>query len=32
MYLGQVQDDGSIEVIDTYPNTPPGDQCPALQK
>lgn len=30
MYLGQVQDDGSIKVIDTFEGVDPGDQCPNL--
>ncbi|MEM0906520.1 MAG: substrate-binding protein [Pseudomonadota bacterium] len=28
MYLGQVQDDGSVSVIQTFENVDPGDQCP----
>jgi len=31
MYLGQVQADGSVKVIDTFPNVDPGDQCPNLK-
>ena len=30
MYLGQVKDDGSIEVIESFENVDPGDQCPDL--
>lgn len=30
MYLGQVKDDGSIEVISSFENVDPGDQCPDL--
>lgn len=28
MYLGQVQEDGSVEVIETFENVDPGEQCP----
>jgi urea transport system substrate-binding protein len=28
MYLGQVQADGSVKVIRTFPNVDPGAQCP----
>jgi len=28
MYLGQVQADGSVEVISTFENVDPGEQCP----
>ena len=28
MYLGQVQDDGSVEVIESFENVDPGEQCP----
>jgi len=28
MYLGQVQEDGSVEVIQSFENVDPGDQCP----
>lgn len=28
MYLGQVQDDGSVKVIQSFENVDPGDQCP----
>src|SRR6267378_3452949 len=28
MYLGQVQKDGSIKVLETFPNVDPGAQCP----
>jgi urea transport system substrate-binding protein len=31
MYLGQVQGDGSVKVIETYPNVSPGNQCPKLK-
>lgn len=31
MYLGQVQMDGSVKVIDTFLNVDPGDQCPNLK-
>ncbi|MCF3931902.1 substrate-binding protein [Acuticoccus sp. M5D2P5] len=30
MYLGQVQEDGSVEVIQSFANVDPGDQCPQL--
>ena len=30
MYLGQVKDDGSVEVISTFENVDPGEQCPKL--
>lgn len=30
MYLGQVQADGSVKVIQTFKNVDPGDQCPKL--
>ncbi len=30
MYLGQVQADGSVRVIDTFENVDPGEQCPDL--
>lgn len=30
MYLGQVQDDGSVEVVDSYKDVDPGEQCPNL--
>jgi branched-chain amino acid transport system substrate-binding protein len=30
MYLGQVKDDGTIEVIESFENVDPGDQCPDL--
>jgi urea transport system substrate-binding protein len=30
MYLGQVQDDGSVKVVADFPNVDPGDQCPKL--
>jgi urea transport system substrate-binding protein len=31
MYLGQVQGDGSVKVIETFKNVDPGDQCPNLK-
>jgi urea transport system substrate-binding protein len=31
MYLGQVQGDGSVKVIQTFPNVDPGEQCPNLK-
>ncbi|MDO9710765.1 substrate-binding protein [Paracraurococcus lichenis] len=30
MYLGQMQQDGSIRVIKTFENVDPGEQCPKL--
>jgi urea transport system substrate-binding protein len=30
MYLGQVKDSGSVEVIKTFENVDPGEQCPNL--
>jgi len=30
MYLGKVRDDGSVEVISTFENVDPGEQCPNL--
>jgi branched-chain amino acid transport system substrate-binding protein len=30
MYLGQVQADGSVRLIDTFENVDPGEQCPNL--
>jgi len=30
MYLGQVQKDGSVRMIATFPNVDPGEQCPNL--
>ena len=30
MYLGQVQADGSVKIVKTFPNVDPGDQCPKL--
>jgi branched-chain amino acid transport system substrate-binding protein len=30
MYLGQVQTDGSVKVIQSFPNVDPGNQCPKL--
>lgn len=31
MYLGQVQADGSVKVIQTFKNVDPGKQCPKLK-
>lgn len=31
MYLGQVQADGSVKVIQTFPKVSPGAQCPKLK-
>jgi len=31
MYLGQVQADGSVQVIRTFKDVDPGDQCPKLR-
>ncbi len=31
MYLGQVQPDGSVKVIQTFPDVSPGSQCPNLK-
>jgi urea transport system substrate-binding protein len=31
MYLGQVQGDGSVKVLDSFKNVDPGDQCPNLK-
>ncbi|WP_316979434.1 substrate-binding protein [Shumkonia mesophila] len=31
MYLGQVKPDGSVEVIASFANVDPGDQCPNLK-
>lgn len=28
MYLGQVQEDGAVEVIQSFENVDPGEQCP----
>ena len=30
MYLGQVQDDGSVKVVESYKDVDPGEQCPNL--
>ncbi|TAX66982.1 amino acid ABC transporter (plasmid) [Rhizobium ruizarguesonis] len=30
MYLGQVKDDGSVTVVDSFKDVDPGDQCPNL--
>jgi len=30
MYLGQVQADGSVKVVDSFGNVAPGAQCPSL--
>ncbi len=31
MYLGQVQKDGSVKVLDVFKDVDPGDQCPNLK-
>jgi urea transport system substrate-binding protein len=31
MYLGQVQKDGSVKVLETFKDVDPGDQCPNLK-
>ncbi len=31
MYLGQVQADGSIKILETFANVDPGAQCPNLK-
>jgi len=31
MYLGQVQNDGSVKVIQSFPSVDPGEQCPNLK-
>ncbi len=31
MYLGQVQGDGSVKVIQSFPSVDPGEQCPKLK-
>ena len=31
MYLGQVQGDGAVKVLKTFPNVDPGEQCPNLE-
>lgn len=31
MYLGQVEPDGSVKVIQTFANVSPGNQCPKLK-
>jgi len=31
MYLGQVQADGSVKVIKSFPNVDPDAQCPNLK-
>ena len=31
MYLGQVQEDGNVKVIQTFPDVDPGAQCPRLK-
>ncbi len=31
MYLGQVQEDGSVKTLSTFKNVDPGDQCPNLK-
>ncbi|MDB5764595.1 MAG: amino acid transporter [Herminiimonas sp.] len=30
MYLGQVQKDGSVKILDSFANVDPGEQCPNL--
>lgn len=31
MYLGQVQKDGSVKILDSFKNVDPGNQCPKLK-
>jgi len=31
MYLGQVQKDGTVKILDTFKDVDPGDQCPKLK-
>jgi branched-chain amino acid transport system substrate-binding protein len=31
MYLGQVQKDGSVKILDSFANVDPGEQCPNLK-
>ena len=31
MYLGQVQKDGTIKILETFKDVDPGDQCPKLK-
>jgi branched-chain amino acid transport system substrate-binding protein len=31
MYLGQVQKDGSVKILETFKNVDPGEQCPKLK-
>jgi branched-chain amino acid transport system substrate-binding protein len=31
MYLGQVESDGGVKVIETFKNVDPGEQCPKLK-
>jgi branched-chain amino acid transport system substrate-binding protein len=31
MYLGEVQADGSVKVIQKFPDVSPGNQCPDLK-
>ncbi len=31
MYLGQVQDDGAVKVLKSFPDVDPGEQCPKLK-
>lgn len=31
MYLGQVQKDGSVKILETFKDVTPGDQCPNLK-
>jgi len=31
MYLGQVQPDGGVKVIQSFPSVDPGEQCPKFK-
>ncbi len=31
MYLGQVQTDGSVKIVETFKDVDPGDQCPNMK-
>ena len=31
MYLGQVQKDGAVKILNAFPNVDPGPQCPSLK-
>lgn len=31
MRLGQIQADGSVKILQTFPNVDPGEQCPKLK-